>query len=80
MDIGTAKEIIGPDRVLIISIIEFLIRKGMINDRKELNILKEICKENLSEFKKHSRDEIIKIQIEQSKLIIEHIFNSFMLK
>lgn len=80
MDISTAKEILGPDRILIISMIEFLINKGIVHDYEELETFRDICNKNLLEFKKQTDDPVVNIQISQTQLIVTHIFNSFGLR
>jgi hypothetical protein len=76
MDIETAAEIFGPDRLLIIGLIQFLINKNIIEHKNDMNDIEKICRNALTGFKK-TRDPVVLIQLEKTESELEYFFQSF---
>jgi hypothetical protein len=79
MDIKTAAEILGPDRILIIGIIQFLIKKNIIEHYKDMDDLEKICRNTLTIFKS-TRDPVALTQVEKTEAELDIFFQSFKTK
>ena len=66
----------GPDRLLIIGLIRFLIGKGIIESQKDLELLKEMTI-SIAESMNSTGTPAIKAQIQKTKPEIIHLLNSF---
>lgn len=77
MDIKTAEEMFGDNRLLIIGLIQFLINKKIICNQDDMNMYKEICLSVLHSIKDGLKDPVALIQIEKTEASLMHVFQSF---
>ncbi|WP_162800653.1 hypothetical protein [Acidibrevibacterium fodinaquatile] len=76
MDIKTASEVFGVDRLLMIGLIQFLATKKIISNKNDIENLEKICQITVKNMKK-TKDPIIIIQLEKAEIELKHIFQSF---
>lgn len=80
MDIKTAAEIFGHDRLLIIGLIQFLINKKIISSQEDMEHFEGICLVTLETMKNTTKDAVALIQIEKTEIDLRHFFQSFRTK
>jgi hypothetical protein len=79
MDIETAAKIFGPDRILIIGILQFLIKKNIIEHHNDMDDLEKMCRNTLT-LLKSTKDPVALIQMEKTETELEIFFQSFKTK
>ncbi len=76
MDIKTASDVFGVDRLLMIGLIQFLATKKIISNKNDIENLEKICQITVENMKK-TKDPIAIIQLERTEIELKHIFQSF---
>lgn len=76
MDIKTASDVFGVDRLLMIGLIQFLATKKIISNKNDIENLEKICQITVKNMKK-TKDPIAIIQLERTEIELKHIFQSF---
>lgn len=76
MDIKTASEVFGVDRLLMIGLIQFLATKKIISNKNDIENLEKICQITVKNMKK-TKDPIAIIQLEKTEIELKYIFQSF---
>ncbi|MCA7120275.1 MAG: hypothetical protein LGL72_12885 [Acidibrevibacterium sp.] len=76
MDIKTASDVFGVDRLLMIGLIQFLATKKIISNKNDIENLEKICQITVENMKK-TKDPIAIIQLEKTEIELKHIFQSF---
>ena len=76
MDIKTASEVFGADRLLMIGLMQFLAIKKIISNKKDIENLERICQITIENMK-NTKDPIALIQLEKTEIELKYIFQSF---
>ena len=76
MDIKTASDVFGVDRLLMIGLIQFLATKKIISNKNDIENLEKICQITVENMKK-TKDPIAIIQLEKTEIELKYIFQSF---
>ena len=76
MDIKTASDVFGVDRLLMIGLIQFLAIKNIISNKNDIENLEKICQITVENMKK-TKDPIAIIQLEKTEIELKYIFQSF---
>ena len=76
MDIKTASDVFGVDRLLMIGLIQFLATKKIISNKNDIENLEKICQITVKNMKK-TKDPIAIIQLERTEIELKYIFQSF---
>ena len=76
MDIKTASDVFGVDRLLMIGLIQFLATKKIISNKNDIENLEKICQITVENMKK-TKDPIAIIQLERTEIELKYIFQSF---
>ena len=76
MDIKTASDVFGVDRLLMIGLIQFLAIKNIISNKNDIENLEKICQITVENMKK-TKDPIAIIQLERTGIELKYIFQSF---
>ena len=77
MDIATAKQAFGADRILSLAVLHLLQHKGIIESGSDFVRLREYCKMMLGAFGTVNEDAVVRIQLNETERELEHIFHSF---
>ena len=80
MDIKTASEMFGHDRILIIGLVQLLIDKKIIENQKDMDEFKKTCIDIMVSIKNMTKDPVALIQIEKTEIELEHFFGSFRIR
>jgi hypothetical protein len=88
MDIKTAQEAFGLDRLLMIGLIQYLLDKKVIESTHDLSLLHDYCKQTLTQLRQRklgltafgpTSDAVVNIQLDQTRKELDLFFRSFKL-